>query len=88
MTVCKQFPAENVREWRQIERCIRDILAFTGAEPAGITAITARMKAFFELCDRDCATELEFRQLVGELLLDRLKVEAELHYARNAEVPA
>ncbi len=88
MTVCKQFPAENVREWRQIERCVHDILAFTGAEPAAIAAISARMKVFFELCDRECATEREFRQLVADLLFDRLKVESELYYARSAEMPA
>jgi hypothetical protein len=88
MTVCKQFPAENVREWRQIERCVHDILAFTGADPSAIAVITARMKAFFELCDRECATEREFRQLVADLLFDRLKVESELYYARSNEVSA
>lgn len=88
MTVCKQFPAENVREWRQIERCVHDILAFTGAESAAIAVISARMKVFFELCDRECATEREFRQLVADLLFDRLKVESELYYARSAEVSA
>ena len=88
MTVCKQFPAENVREWRQIERCVHDILAFTGAESAAIAVISARMKAFFDLCDRECATEREFRQLVADLLFDRLKVESELYYARSAELPA
>jgi hypothetical protein len=88
VTVCKQFPAENVREWRQIERCVHDVLAFTGAEPAAIAAITVRMKAFFDLCDRDCATDREFRQLVADLLFDRLKVESELYYARSVEVPA
>jgi hypothetical protein len=79
MTVCKQFPAENVREWRQIERCIHDVLAFTGAEPSAIASITVRMKVFFDLCDRE---------LVADLLFDRLKVESELYYARSAEVPA
>jgi hypothetical protein len=88
MTVCKQFPAENVRDWQQIERCVHDVLAFTGAEPAAIAVITARMKLFFELCDRDCASEREMRQLVADLLFDRLKVESELYYARNLEVPA
>ena len=46
------------------------------------------MKAFFELCDRECATERELRQLVADLLFDRLKVESELYYARSAELPA
>jgi len=88
MAVCKQFPVENVRDWRQIERCIHDVLAFTGADAAAIAAITARMKGFFEVCDRDCATDRELRQLVADLLYDRLKVESELYYARAAEVPA
>jgi hypothetical protein len=88
MTVCKQFPAENVREWREIERCVHDVLVFTGAEPAAIASITVRMKRFFELCDRECASEHEFRQLVADLLFDRLKVESELYYARLVEVPA
>ena len=88
MTVCKQFPAENVREWRQIERCVHDVLAFTGAEPSAIASITVRMKAFFDLCDRECTNEREFRQLVADLLFDRLKVESELYYARSSEVPA
>ena len=88
MSACKQFPAENVREWRQIERCVHDILAFTGAESAAIAAISARMKAFFELCDRECATERELRQLVADLLFDRLKVESVLYYARSAVLPA
>jgi hypothetical protein len=85
MTVCKQFPAENVRDWQQIERCIHDVLTFTGAESAAIAAITARMKSFFQLCDRDCATDGELRQLVADLLFDRLKMEAELYYARSLE---
>lgn len=85
MTVCTQFPAENVRDWRRIERCIHDILAFTGAEPAAITAITARMKPFFQLCDRGCSTETELRGFVADLLFDRLKVESELYYARSLE---
>lgn len=88
MTVCKQFPPENVRDWRQIERCVHDVLAFTGAEPAAIAVITTRMRGFFELCDRECATDAELRQLVADLLFDRLKVESELYYARSAEVPA
>jgi hypothetical protein len=87
MTVCKQFPAENVREWREIERCIHDVLAFTGAAPAAIASITVRMKGFFDLCDRECASEREFRQLVADLLFDRLKVESELYYARMADAP-
>jgi hypothetical protein len=82
---CKQFPAENVREWRQVERCVHDILAFTGADGAAIVAITARMKTFFDLCDRDCATEREARQLTADLLFDRLKIESELYYARSLE---
>jgi hypothetical protein len=82
---CKQFPAEDVRDWRQVERCVHDILAFTGADGAAIVAITARMKVFFDLCDRDCATEREARQLTADLLFDRLKVESELYYARSLE---
>ncbi|HXY68276.1 MAG TPA: hypothetical protein VEH62_02430 [Gemmatimonadales bacterium] len=85
MTVCAQFPAENVRDWRRIERCIHDILAFTGAEGAAITAITARMKPFFTLCDRECVTDDELRAFVADLLFDRLKVESELYYARSLE---
>ncbi len=85
MKPCKQFPAENVRDWRQVERCVHDILAFTGADGAAIVAITARMKVFFDLCDRDCATEREARQLTADLLFDRLKVESELYYARSLE---
>jgi len=85
MGTCKQFPADNVRDWRQVERCIHDILTFTGADAASIVAITARMKAFFELCNRDCATERELRQLVADLMFDRLKLESELHYARSPE---
>jgi hypothetical protein len=85
MTVCTQFPAENVRDWRRIERCIHDILAFTGAEPAAITAITARMKPFFQLCDRQCSSDAELRGFVADLLFDRLKVESELYYARSLE---
>lgn len=86
MRPCKQIPAEAVRDWRQVERCIHDVLAFTGADGAAIVAITARMKDFFDLCDRDCATEREARQLTADLLFDRLKVESELHYARSPEV--
>lgn len=85
MTVCRQFPAENVRDWRRVEHCIHDILAFTGADSAAIVAITARLKPFFELCDRECATEDERRQFVADLLFDRLKVESELYYARSLE---
>jgi len=85
MTVCKQFPPEDVREWRQIERCIHDVLAFTGADAAAIAVITARMKTFFDLCDRECTTDAQFRRLVADLLFDRLKVESELHYARSLE---
>jgi len=83
---CKQFPAADVRDWRQVERCVHDILAFTGADGAAIVAITARMQSFFDLCDRDCATERETRQLIADLLFDRLKVESELYYARSLEV--
>jgi len=82
---CKQFPAENVRDWRQVERCVHDILAFTGADGAAIVAITARMKAFYDLCNRDCASEREARQLTADLLFDRLKVESELYYTRSPE---
>ncbi|HTT66912.1 MAG TPA: hypothetical protein VMF70_02680 [Gemmatimonadales bacterium] len=85
MTVCTQFPAQNVRDWRRIERCIHDILAFTGAEPAAITAITARMKPFFRLCDRECTSDDELRGFIADLLFDRLKVESELYYARSLE---
>lgn len=85
MAVCKQFPADNVRDWRQVERCIHDILAFTGADAASIVAITARMKPFFELCNRECGSERELRQLVADLLFDRLKMESELHYSRSLE---
>jgi hypothetical protein len=41
---CRQTPAENVRDWRLVVRCIHDILAFTGADGAAIVAITSRMK--------------------------------------------
>ena len=85
MKACRQFPPENVRDWRQVEHCIRDILSFTGAEPAAIVAITARLKPFFDLCDRECATEEERRRFVADLLFDRLKVESELFYARSLE---
>lgn len=44
MKPCRQIPAENVRDWRQVEHCIHDILAFTGADGAAIVAITSRMK--------------------------------------------
>jgi hypothetical protein len=85
---CKQIPAEAARDWRQVERCVHDVLAFTGADGAAIGAITARMKTFFDLCDRDCATEREARQLTADLLFDRLKVESELYYARSPELVA
>jgi hypothetical protein len=85
---CKQIPAEAARDWRQVERCVHDVLAFTGADGAAIVAITARMKTFFDLCDRDCATERDARQLTADLLFDRLKVESELYYARSLEVVA
>ena len=85
MTVCKQFPADNVRDWRQVERCIHDILAFTGADAGAIAAITARMKPFHELCQRECGGDSELRQLIADLLFDRLKVESELYYARTLE---
>jgi len=85
MTVCRQFPADNVRDWRQVERCIHDILAFTGADAGAITAISARMKPFYELCQRECGDEAKLRQLVADLLFDRLKVESDLYYARTLE---
>jgi len=85
MTICKQFPPDNVRDWRQVERCIHDILAFTGADAGAIAAITARMRPFHDLCRRECGSEAELGQLIADLLFDRLKVESELYYARTLE---
>jgi len=43
------------------------------------------MKTFYDLCNRDCASEREARQLTADLLFDRLKVESELYYTRSRE---
>jgi hypothetical protein len=79
-------PCRDVRDWRQVERCIHHIPAFTGADGAAIVAITSRMKIFVDLCNQDCASEREVRQYVADLLLDRLKVESELYDARSPEM--
>lgn len=86
MKPCMQLPAEKVSDWRRVERCMHDSLAFTGADGAAIEAITTRVKFFFDLRDRDCASEREARQLTADLLLDRSAVEFDAYDARSPEV--
>ena len=47
-----EFPAKAARDWRAVEMSIRKILSGHGADDAAIAAITGRMSAFFELCNR------------------------------------
>jgi len=52
MTKILDFPTKVVRDWRVIEKALRDVLDGTPADQIAKETIIARMKPVYELCNR------------------------------------